>query len=308
MSFVSNAFLGNNSFFRYFGGFLVIIFASQIIGALPLAVVMMSRGMSGGQLNPDNLADLSMLGLSQNTSLLLMLIPFIVGLGAVWLVIKYIHNRTFSQTVSGRKKFSWKRFLQAAGFWLLLMVIIQTVQYIVTPGNFEWNFQPGKFYVLVLISLFLIPVQTSFEEILFRGYLMQGLITGTRNRWLPLVLTSLIFGGLHIFNPEVKEFGIALALPQYFILGLILGISVLMDDGLELALGVHAINNVFLAMFFTFDASALQTPALFKIKNIDPLADLITLVIASILFILWAANKYKWKDWKFNLSGEVKTE
>jgi membrane protease YdiL (CAAX protease family) len=308
MSYISNAFSGKNSFIRYFIGFVLIIIASQIVGALPLLTVVMMKKLNGFHLNPDNPADLSVLGLSQNTSLILMLIPFIVGLVAIWLVVKYIHGRTLLQTVTGRKKFSWKRFLQAAGFWLLLMVIIQTVQYLITPENFEWNFQPGSFYILILISLFLIPLQTSFEELLFRGYLMQGLITGTRNRWLPLLFTTFLFGGLHIFNPEVKEFGIALALPQYFTLGLVLGISVLMDDGLELALGVHAINNVFLAMFFTFDASALQTPALFKIKNIDPLADLITLVIASILFILWASYKYKWKNWRNNLTGEVITD
>ncbi len=305
MNFVSNAFLGRNSFIRYFIGFLIIIFASQIVGAIPLLIVILTRSAGGAGLNPDNLSDLSVLGLSQNVSLFLMLLPFIVGLAAIWLVIRYIHDKTLLQTITGRKKFSWIRFLQAAGFWLFLMVIIQTAQYLIAPENFEWNFQPGKFYVLILISLFLIPLQTSFEEILFRGYLMQGLITGTGNRWMPLLLTTLLFGGLHIFNPEVKEFGIALALPQYFTLGLVLGVSVLMDDGLELALGVHAVNNVFLAMFFTFDASALQTPALFKIRNIDPLADLITLVIASILFILWAAKKYKWKNWKYNLSAEV---
>jgi len=305
MSFVSNAFKGKNSFVRYFSGFLIIIAASQLVGAIPLMIVIIVRTLDGGQLDPDNISDLSGLGLSQNLSLVLMLIPFIIGLIAIWLVVKYIHGRTLKQTVTGRVVFSWRRFFQAAGFWLLLMVLAQFVQYLISPESFVFNFQPQKFFILVLISLFLIPLQTAFEEILFRGYLMQGLFTGTGNRWLPLLLTTLFFGGLHIFNPEVKEFGIALALPQYLILGLVLGLATLMDDGLELALGVHAINNVFLAIFFTFDASALQTPALFKITEIDPLFDLIALAFGSAIFVLWASKRYKWTNWQSNLFGKV---
>ena len=305
MSFVSNAFIGKNSFIRYFSGLLIIIAASQLVGAIPLMIAIIVKIRDGGQLNPDNIYDLSGLGLSQNLTLVLMLIPFIVGLIAIWLVVKYIHGRTLKQTITGRTRFSWKRFFQAAGFWMLLMVLIQFLQYLIAPENFILDFQPRKFVALVLIAIILIPLQAAFEEILFRAYLMQGLISGSRNRWLPLLFTTLIFGGLHVFNPEVKEFGIALALPQYLTLGLVLGIATLMDDGLELALGVHAINNVFLAIFFTFDASALQTPALFRIKEIDPLIDLISLVFGSAIFILWAAKRYKWTNWHSNLVGKV---
>ena len=137
---------------------------------------------------------------------------------------------------------------------------------------------------------------------------MQGILVGSQNRAVALITTTLIFGLLHIFNPEIKEFGIALALPQYIILGLILGISTLMDDGLEMALGVHAINNVFLAIFLTFDASALQTPALLSVKEINPLVDLIELIIASVIFILWASRKYHWNKWTDKLFGKVSNE
>ena len=305
MSFVSNAFIGRNSFIRYFSGIIIIIAASQLVGAIPLLVAVVIKVLDGGQLDPDNISDLSGLGLSQNLTLVLMLIPFIVGLIAIWLVVKYLHGRTLKQTITGRTSFSWKRFFQAAGFWMLLMVLIQFVQYLIAPENFVLDFQPQKFVALVLISIILIPLQAAFEEILFRAYLMQGLFVGIRNRWLPLLLTTLLFGGLHVFNPEVKEFGLALALPQYLILGLVLGIATLMDDGLELAIGVHAINNVFLAIFFTFDASALQTPALFKIIEIDPLFDLIALALGSAIFILWASKRYKWTNWYSNLIGKV---
>ena len=306
MSFVSNAFIGKNSFIRYFGGILIIIFASQVIGAIPLAVTMAVKMFSGGgELNFDNPTDLSGLGIDQNVNLVLLLIPFIVGLLGIWLVIRLLHGRTLKQTITGRAEFAWNRFFSAAGFWLVLLILIGVVNYLLNPGNFVLNFQPDKFFILIIIALLLLPLQTAFEEIFFRGYLMQGIIVGSRNLGVALISTSLVFGLLHIFNPEVKEFGIALALPQYVILGLIMGIATLMDDGLELALGVHAMNNVFLAIFITFNASALQTPALFSIKEINPVTDLIELCVASVLFIFWASRKYRWNGWATKLMGKV---
>ena len=44
---------------------------------------------------------------------------------------------------------------------------------------------------------------------------MQGIGILARNRWAPLLITSLIFGLMHYFNPEVSEYGAAVMLPQY---------------------------------------------------------------------------------------------
>ena len=309
MSFVSNAFIGKNTFVRYLGGVLIVIFASQVTGAIPLAVTMAVKIYSGGgEVNFENPTDLSGLGINQNLNLILLLIPFIVGLFGVWLAVKLLNGRSLKQTITGRSEFAWDRFFSAASIWLVLLILMGGINYALNPDNFEWNFQLENFLVLVLIALFLLPLQTTFEEVFFRGYLMQGIIVGTHNKGAALITVTLVFGLLHLFNPEVKEFGVALALPQYLILGLVFGIATLMDDGLEIALGVHAINNVFLAIFITFDVSALQTPALFSIKEIDPLADLIELFLASVIFIYWAARKYKWSNWKENLFGNVSSE
>ena len=309
MSFVSNSFIGNNTFVRYLGGVLIVIFASQVLGAIPLALVMGLKIISGdGEINFDNPTDLTGFGIDQNINLILLLIPFIVGLVALWISIKLLHKRSLKQTITGRSQFAWNRFFSAAGIWLVLLLLMGIVNYLVDPENFVWNFQLDKFIFLVIIALLMLPLQTAFEEIFFRGYLMQGILVGSQNRAVALITTTLVFGLLHIFNPEIKEFGIALALPQYIILGLILGISTLMDDGLELALGVHAINNVFLAIFLTFDASALQTPALLSVKEINPLVDLIELIIASVIFVLWASRKYHWNKWTVRLFGKVSQE
>ena len=60
---------------------------------------------------------------------------------------------------------------------------------------------------MFIIASLLIPFQSALEEWIFRGYLMQGFATMTRSRLLSLFLTSVIFGSLHILNPEIEKLG-----------------------------------------------------------------------------------------------------
>ena len=71
------------------------------------------------------------------------------------------------------------------------------------PENFEINFKLVPFLILFVIAIVLIPIQTSFEEYLFRGYLMQGIGIITKYKWIPLLITSLVFGLMHISNQEL---------------------------------------------------------------------------------------------------------
>jgi membrane protease YdiL (CAAX protease family) len=71
---------------------------------------------------------------------------------------------------------------------------------------------------------------------------MQGFANLARDKWFPLLMTSVIFGGMHIFNPEVSKIGYIILV--YYIEHRIVGIVTLMDEGMELALGFHAANNL----------------------------------------------------------------
>ena len=71
-------------------------------------------------------------------------------------------------------------------------------------------------------------------------------------------------------------------MPDYFIIGLTLGLMSLLDDGIETAMGVHAANNIFDSLFITSKNSALQTPALLTSLNDAP-APLETFILSAIL-------------------------
>ena len=73
---------------------------------------------------------------------------------------------------------------------------------------------------------------------------------------------SVVFGLLHGLNPEIEKLGY-IALVFYIGTGLFFGIVSLMDEGIELAMGMHAVNNILAALFVTTDWTVFQTEALY---------------------------------------------
>jgi membrane protease YdiL (CAAX protease family) len=297
MNHLESTFKGKNQFWRYVVMFAAIIIVSNTIGALPLLTALVIKSVSSpgvfAQLaaNPN---DFSVLGLEPNSGLIMMLFPFIAGLAAFILLVKPLNNRTLKITINGTKKIRWNRFFISALIWLILSAIYLLLYLKFEPSNFSINNNTATLITLSLISLLFIPFQAAFEEVLFRGYLMQGFAALLRNRWFPLIMTSILFGLMHAFNPEVKEFGFLTMMPQYILFGLIFGVITILDDGIEAAMGAHTANNVFLCIMVTNKSSALQTPALFNQHNIYPWTEFAGLILTGITFVFILKIIFKW--------------
>ena len=234
------------------------------------------------------------------------LITFLGGLLALILVIKYIHRQRFTKLVTARKKIDWSRFFFSFGIWALFSIVSTLFTYYFTPEDLLWNFNLMPFLGLLAVSILLLPLQTSFEELFFRGYLMQGIGVAARNKLTPLIITSLMFGLMHAFNPEIEKIGYSV-LSVYIGIGFFLGIITLMDDGMELALGFHAANNMLIALLVTSDWSALQTNSVFlDVAEPSAIGQIIPIFIILPILIFIFAKKYKWTNWKEKLSGTVK--
>jgi membrane protease YdiL (CAAX protease family) len=210
--------------------------------------------------------------LDSNLFLVLAIFSFMAGMFFLYLLVKHLHKMTWLKITTSRPKVDYKRIAFAFVIWALFIGISTGIEIYLTPENYQFNFKPIPFLILLLISVFLLPFQTSFEEYLFRGYLMQGLGILFKNKFLPLFLTSVLFGLMHITNPEVEKLG-NLIMIYYIGMGFFLGIITLMDDGLELALGVHAANNIVTALLLTADWTALQTNSIYRDISKDPKLD-----------------------------------
>ena len=132
---------------------------------------------------------------------------------------------------------------------------------------------------------------------------MQGLGRIFPKRVLPFVITSILFGLLHFANPEVDKLG-KVILITYLSTGFFLGAITLIDEGLELALGFHAGNNLFLSLFLTSNWTVFQTDSLFLDMS-EPKVEvyiIAPLVIYILLFLLYS-RKYRWKNYASHLFG-----
>lgn len=298
MKHLETGFLGKNSFGRYLGMTLIILVGVANIGAIPLAVVLIVNRLKNGgieAISSANMMDFSQFGISNNLGVFLMLLSFVACFFAFWGLIKPMHGRTLLQTINGGRKMRWHHFGIGALVWGIITVSTTLFSYITAPEDFTVQFDAGKFAVLLLIVLTILPLQTSFEEIFFRGYLAQGFAKASKNRWVVLVVVSVLFGLLHSANPEVKEYGFALAMPQYVIMGLMLGIVAILDDGIETAMGIHFANNALSALLVTDRASALQTDAILYVNNPQvSYTDLITVAATGVIAVLILWRVFKW--------------
>jgi membrane protease YdiL (CAAX protease family) len=299
--FLKNAHSGENKWWQYLVT-LALVVAGSLLGQVPLLLVYILKA-SQSTLSEEEMAnmieslDFSSIGIGQNISLLLVLLAFVIGLIGLWVGVVFIHKKPFIKLITPHEKINWGKIMFGFCLWLGLAMLIELVFYALNPENYSFHFEPKQFFGLLLIAIFVLPIQTSFEELLFRGYLMQGISLIGIFRWVPLVATSAAFGTMHFMNPEVQAFGIGITMVYYIGVGLFLGFVTLMDDGLEMALGIHAATNIFGALFVTFDESALQTAALFHTKTVNMPWMLAGFLIAALVFTFIAAKNYQWADW-----------
>ena len=296
-AFISAPFRGKNAFWRYFLGGISPFLVSNIIGAIPLAIVMISHSLSGGGIpQRGNMPDFELMGINLNIGFALTLFPFILAFFTMVLLVRPLHERSFGTVINGGKPFRWGRMLFSASVWVAFSAIWLYYSVKSDPGNFVLNNTTDTLLILAALAVFLIPFQAAFEEILFRGYLMQGFAVLSRNRWIPVLVTSVLFGFMHGLNPEVKEYGFLTMIPQYMFFGLVFAVLTMLDDGIELAIGAHAANNVFISVFITNKDAALQTPAMYEQVKIYPWQDFLGLVVMSVLFVAVMVVVYRWKD------------
>ena len=306
MNFIQQAYKGKNEWYHCLFATLLVFFGWQILGVLPLIMAVAIKSKSASEFTAFAQENFMTAGLDKNLLLFLMLFMFFIGFIFLGIAIKYIHNRSITSLITSRDKIDWKRFFYGFFVWGILAVVMTYISILLAPENFTWNFNAVPFFILVAISVVFIPFQTSFEELLFRGYFMQGIGILVKNRWVPLLVTSLVFGILHGTNPEVAKLGQSIMI-FYIGTGLFFGIVTLMDEGTEIALGLHAINNITAAFFVTTDWTVFQTDALY----IDTSEPSVTWEMFLPVFILYPlmlflfSKKYGWTNWKEKLTGNI---
>lgn len=261
--------LGRNHWWRYAITTAFVVLAALILGSVPLSLGLAYVQFDGDPATGFDPASGALLGLPPALSLALLLFPFVVWFGALLLAVLVIHRRHPRTLVTAGPRLRWGRLLAGAGVWVVLVALMSLLEAVLFPGRYAFTPNLPALLPFALVAAVLIPIQTSAEELFFRGYVVQGAGLLTRRPWALAALSGLLFALPHAANPEVAV-SFWPVMGFYLVFGAALALLTLRDGGLELALGVHAGNNLFTALFANFEGSALQTPALFTANGFDP--------------------------------------
>jgi membrane protease YdiL (CAAX protease family) len=71
--------------------------------------------------------------------------------------------------LSSRKKIDLERVMYSFMLWGSIVSAFVFLEYSLSPEDYEINFKLKEFLILAVIAILFIPIQTSVEEVVFRG-------------------------------------------------------------------------------------------------------------------------------------------
>lgn len=272
-SFVETARQGINKFGIYVAVFILVLIAN-VLGSIPGAWALVQQ-----KENELHLPVYAVTGL--------MLLGFVVSLFVLWLCVKHIHKRNPVTMISPTVIVNWNRILKSAALWLFCSIMVELVTYFLFPEKYRLSLNWDDFLPSLVIGLLLIPLQTSFEELFFRGYLMQGI--GSWNLWAGVAITSVLFGLAHSFNDEVEAVGsLGIAMIYYIGVGLFFALLAVYDKTLELPIGIHAANNIYAFLFVGYPSSSVPSATIWMTTELNFPLMIGQWVVALVMYLLLA--------------------
>lgn len=305
---------GRNRFDLYLMTVLLTLFgyfSYQLAVGGPLVKRLIDFGYSQTDLEnaPTLLFDHVALRMDRNLVLLIEMGMFVFGFMGLYIGVKRLHGKPWLSVLTGYERFRFRRFWLGFSVWGGMLAILTFVSWwFMDPtgaappgeqakeGTLRLVFEPGGFIVSLLILAVFMPVQTGLEEVFFRGYLVQGFSQVFRNGIVPLLLCTLLFGSAHLGNPEVAKHGAPVMLTYYYGTALFLGTITLLDEGVELAWGLHLANNFISALLVGSPNSVLKPYTLFYTDTEDPQQEIVVwFSMAAVAFVIfwW---KCRWKN------------
>jgi len=301
ITFLDNASAGENNIWRYIIT-IILTWGTPLIFQVIIIIYALSIFNSQGMDTSSLLMDVT-----SNPLLLISLVGVtsVVSIIFLYIGVRFIHQRKFISLVNTNSRFSWMKLFKGGGVWFAILTASTLISLVIDPRGLDITFNPNTFILLLVLSLLVFPIQASFEELFFRGYLMQGFGLLSKKPIVPLIITSVIFASLHYFNGSYTLLSVDIVL-QVFILGLTLGIITLGENRLETAMGVHISNNIFASVIVNSpDNFGQNMPSLFTdYAPPDPLYNtlgMIAFALILLVIVFWGKKEdlfrvFRWKN------------
>ena len=282
-AFLDQVNLGQTEWYRYMFGLVLILFFWLILGSVFVAVPMVWAMIDANPETAVNMQTGFVNGIDPIINYITLNLTFALLVLGVFIVVRFVHGRPFRSLITPAKQINWRRLGQGFGLWLLLVALASVVEYLLNPEIYTVVFNARRFFPFALVVLLLTPMQTTAEELLFRGYLLQATGHLARNFWVLALVNGILFMVPHLGNPELAASAILLPL-FYLSIGAFFAFITLRDNSAELAIGAHAANNLYSALFANYTNSALQTESIFLVTELNAVFALISFWVIAVIF------------------------
>ena len=166
---------------------------------------------------------------------------------------RWIDRESFRSLGFGMKNF---RKEAETGFWLGVTMISAGFLLLLVLREIYWDgINPDV--KSIFLSLILFIAVAFLEELFFRGYILGNLML-SMNRWIALLVSSLVFTVVHMPNAHFTPIGFV----SIFLAGMLLGTPYIYTRSLWLPISLHFSWNFFQGTIFGFSVSGNKEYAL----------------------------------------------
>ncbi|MFM8842720.1 MAG: lysostaphin resistance A-like protein [Actinomycetota bacterium] len=225
---------------------------------------------------------------------LTILVSYIPLFLVIMVVYRYIVNRPIKRLFTSFERYSWKRTWIGFAAFALITLVFGIGDIVINWDDYTWSWSATKFLPFLLVTLTLLPIQTTSEELLFRGWLQQWLDNGKKKQWTISLVGALLFALPHMANPEVAGNELFFPIISYGSVGFMLAWVTYRDKTLEMAIGAHFANNFLTSLVASTEDSALPTVSLFTTPEVAWAPAAVVSVIMVPIFI-WLSGKWNAK-------------
>ena len=186
---------------------------------------------------------------------LLFIINAIISFGAVWLFRKIIDRRSFDSIGFSIDK---NGVHAGTGFFLGILLLCSGTCILYFTKNLQWtdiSFNGNDLF----ISFGLMVIVAFYEEIVFRGYILNNLLESA-NKWLALFISAIVFALAHLANPDFSVVGAV----NIFLAGLLLGLNYIYTKNLWFGIALHFTWNFLQGPLLGYEGSGMQLQSLLQ--------------------------------------------
>jgi membrane protease YdiL (CAAX protease family) len=210
-----------------------------------------------------------LLGLRDLDSIGGQILNFLIITSSVYIARRWLDKRSFESLGLKLDRYTLLDLLAGIGITFVQMGFIYVLMLglgWLTFEGFAWEFDPINVVIMNVIRFLIVFIFVGWnEELLSRGYHLQTIASGLNLFW-GVIISSAVFGLLHLGNPNATWVSAA----GIFFAGVFLAYGYIRTKQLWLPIGLHIGWNFFEGVGFGFPVSGLDIYALTRITVHGP--------------------------------------